>query len=423
MRTFRSAVPPALLLVATTLTAWSLHGAAQATAATAATMKSPTCAWKNEISAQTHNVDNPDSSAAYWIMPFPVRTGLSITLSGHYPDSRYFSVQVYQPKGGVFTANGVSSGLADYLVQPDPGSGNPWQHRGRAGGGFTVSIRSDAAPGEPNTLPLAPAGVTAGTGHIYYRVYLPAGGDFSRVPLPVVTYTLGGVSKQLPPCPAAPASSSTPAALAAPVAQTSAAGSVVFSRDPGIEAGLIANADSAYLAASVSPSGNGDVIVIRGKAPTTPGGSRPSPWPARHEDLQYWSMCVTLNAPPQPVVANPLPDGKTDYGCRHDTQVKLDRDGYYTLVVGTEAQRAAITKVPGATFLPFSAAQPTAPQTLFLRDMLASPDFAEAIQNVPLSGDPAATAAIMGPYYPLAGTCSLTVLRHQGAGACIGNSP
>ena len=325
-----SLVPAALLLAATTLTASSLYGSAQATAAGAATPQAPTCAWENEISVQTHNADNPDSSAAYWIMPFPVREGLSITLSGHYPDSRYFSVQVYQPKGGVFTVNGVSSGLADYLIQPDPGSGNPWQHRGRAGGSFTVSIRSDVVPGEPNTLPLAPAGVTAGTGHVFYRVYLPADRDFSRVPLPDVTFTLGGVSTQLPPCPAAAASSRTTAAQAVPAAQASAAGGVVFSRDPGIEAGLVANADSAYLAASVTPSGNGDVIVIRGKAPTTPGGSHPSHWPARDEDLQYWSMCVTLSATPWPVVANPLPGGKTDYGCRHDTQVRLDRDGDYT---------------------------------------------------------------------------------------------
>jgi hypothetical protein len=411
------------LLLAATLTSCSLHAPAQATGADAATTKSPTCAWKNEISVQTHNAGNPDNSAAYWIMPFPVREGLNITLSGHYPASRYFSVQVYQPKGGVFTVNGVSSGLADYLVQPDPGSDNPWQHRGRAGGSFTVFIRSDAAPGEPDTLPLAPAGVTTGIGHIYYRVYLPAGNDFSRLPLPVVTFALGGASKQLSPCPAAPASSSTTAAQAAPAAPAAAAGGVVFSRDPGIKSGVVANADSAYLAASVSPSGNGDVIVIRGKAPTTPGGSRPSPWPARDEDLQYWSMCVALSARPWPVVANPLPGGKTDYGCRHDTQVRLDRHGYYTLVVGTGAQRAAIAEVPGTTFLPFSAAQPTAPQTLFLRDMVASPDFAEAIQNVPLGSDPAATAAIMGPYYPLAGTCSLTVLRHQGASACIGSSP
>ncbi|HEX9354686.1 MAG TPA: hypothetical protein VF933_12840, partial [Streptosporangiaceae bacterium] len=81
---------------------------------------------------------------------------------------------MYQPGGGLFTTNGVSSALTDYLIQPDPGSVNPWQQWAQPGGSFTVTVRPDVAPGEANTLPLAPAGVTSGTGHILYRVYLPA---------------------------------------------------------------------------------------------------------------------------------------------------------------------------------------------------------------------------------------------------------
>ncbi len=107
-----------------------------------------------------------------------------------------------------------------------------------------------------------------------------------------------------------------------------------------------------------------------------------------------------------------------DYGCRNDTQTALDADGYYTYVVGTEAQRAAIAAVPDATFLPFSTAQPTARHILLLRNMLASPSFAQAIQNVPANWSPASAATVMGPYYPRAAPCPLTTLASEGAAAC-----
>lgn len=112
--------------VAAALAAVALTVPAAAVAAPAAA--APACAWATEISANALNELYPDSAAAYWVLPFPVRAGLVITLSGHYPASRYASVQVYQPGGGLFTANGVSSALTDYLIQPDPGSVNPWQH-------------------------------------------------------------------------------------------------------------------------------------------------------------------------------------------------------------------------------------------------------------------------------------------------------
>ena len=69
-------------------------------------------------------------------------------------------------------------------------------------------------------------------------------------------------------------------------------------------------------------------------------------------------MCVYLATPQTPLVANVLPGGRVDDGCRHDSQTALDRRGSYTYVVGTEAQRSVIGRIPGATFLPFSSAAP-----------------------------------------------------------------
>jgi hypothetical protein len=63
---------------------------------------------------------------------------------------------------------------------------------------------------------------------------------------------------------------------------------------------------------------------------------------------------------------------------------------------------AAISRVPGVTFLPFAAAQPTRLYVLGLRNMLVSTSFAHSPQGITKAGDPAAAAAAMGPYYPRA---------------------
>ncbi len=135
--------------------------------------------------------------------------------------------------------------------------------------------------------------------------------------------------------------------------------------------------------------------------------------------MQYCSLCNYLVTAQLPLVANQLPDRTVDYGCRHDSQVTLYRDGYYTFVVGTEAQRAAIDQIPGATFLPFSTAQPTTKHLLLLRSMLVNPSFAKAVQNVPENGNPASAAAVTGPCYPRAAICPLAPLASSGPATCL----
>ena len=88
-------------------------------------------------------------------------------------------------------------------------------------------------------------------------------------------------------------------------------------------------------------------------------------------------------------------------------------------MVGTEAQRPVIQRIPGATFLPFSTADPATPHLLFLRNMLANPGFAQAIQNVAQNGSPASAAAVMGPYYPRTAICPLSTLVRSGPRTCL----
>lgn len=349
-------------------------------------------------------------------------------MSGTFPDARYASLHVYDARTAPFTSNGVSSVLTDYRITPDQGSVNPWQLQAAPGGHFTVTLREDVAPGQVNTLPLAPLGTTSGQGYLEYRVYFPAGGDFSKVTPPTLTLEPGDPSESLTPCASRATPSTAPASTppSSPTA-TQAAPSPSATKQPAVgqleffketfEA-FTPNVDAAYVAAYLTPPGPGNVVVIRAKAPTYAAGDHPSPWPSASEDVRYWSMCVGLATATLPTVMNPLPGGGTDPGCRADDGTKLDATGEFAYVLGTEAQRAAIESIPGATFLPLSAAQPGATHILFFREILASPSFAFSPQQVTQANDPAATAAAMGPTYPRAAICPLSSLVAGGVAGC-----
>ena len=396
----------------------------------AASTSSEACPWsiKGQVStASAQNAGLPDTAAIYWLEPFQVAAGLRIVATGTFPDARYASLQVYNAVGGPFAVNGLGTALPDYQIAPDEGSVNPWQQQAAPGGGFTVTFREDVAPGEVNTLPLAPAGTTTGRGYLEYRVYLPAGGDFSKVSPPTLRLEQEGVSGPSLPCTApaptstaaAPTASATPSATAAAPSSSAARpaiGQLQFFKE-AFDA-LTPNVDAAYALAYLTPPGPGDVVVIHAKAPTYPAGEHPTPWPTASADVRYWSMCVGLATATLPTVMNPLPGGATDPGCRADEQTKLDAAGEYTYVLGTEAQRATVESVPGATFLPFSAAKPGATHVLFFREILASSSFASAVQMVTQDRDPAATAAAMGPYYPRASICAVSSLTAGGVTGC-----
>jgi hypothetical protein len=178
---------------------------------------------------------------------------------------------------------------------------------------------------------------------------------------------------------------------------------------------LLPNTDTSYAEAYFGHgASSSDVVVVTAKAPTSASGSRPSPWPSPGKDMRYWSMCLAVGTADLPTVVNTLPFGQTDYGCRDDDTTALDAAGDYTYVIGTEAQRAAIESVPGATFLPFATNQTTPVYALLLRNTLVDPAFPHTTANVTQTGDPATAAAAMGAYYPRISVCPLPVVRRSG---------
>ncbi len=378
------------------------------------------CAWPGRLSAQTDDIAFPDPAEDTFWQPIVAPAGTRIALAGRFPEARYASIQVYTPSG-------AGSSLPDYRIVPEPGSENPWQHQADSGGRFTVTIRPDPAPGQANALPM-PAGTTSQhPGYLVYRVYLPAGGAPANVPLPVLTVQQGGAARALPACRGRPAPVHFPVVSSSGSAGAGGSGAAVSPPAPleffkpaqssFNDAGL-ANADTSYALAYLTRPPAGDVVVVTAKAPAFAPGSHPSPWPARGEDVRYWSMCAGVLVHLVPIVANKLPGGATDYGCRADEATKLNAAGDYTYVLGSESQRAAISRVPGVTFLPLSTAHPAGPYLLALRNVLVSTSFPHSPESVRQASDPAAAAAGMGPYYPRAVRCPLATLTARGPQAC-----
>jgi hypothetical protein len=390
---------------------------------TGAPSPAQSCAWPYMVSVATDNNAVPDSAALYWGQPIVAGPGTRIVLSGRFPDARYASLSVYTPSGNPFTSGGTSSSLPDYRIAAEPGSVNPWQHPARPGVRFQVTIAAGAASGGLNTLPMPPGTSTEHPGYLVYRVYLPAGGISSHVPLPAIAIDSGQTARSLPPCrvhvgaeppseraPGASGPAAGNAGLAAPLAPAEF-------YVPAFGGGL-ANADTAYVAAYLIRPPAPDVVVITGKAPTFPSGNHPSPWPQAGKDMRYWSICTGVGIAHLPTVANALPGGRADYGCRADEATALNSAGEYAYVIGSEAQRNVIDSVPGATFLPFSASQPARLYFLLLRNTLVSPQFTHSVQNVTRTLSPAAAAAAMGPYYPRVFVCALRALVARGLHAC-----
>lgn len=433
----------------------------------------PVCAWWIETTPTTANVAFPDTSAAYWTMPFAATKDLTIEVTGLYADARYQSLTVYNQHGGTFTRNGVKSGLADYLLPAAEGQ-NPFTVANAAPGAeFEVTLTNDLKAGETGVLPLSDPGVSTPKaleqlfggplGFLTFRVYLPAGGDFAAVALPRVTLVQGGERTALETCPGQTGAggvkefmqSATPqvAALAsktkqqiqaalkqkqqadAAAGQESLGAQIAASNQDEFYRGsssatnsLFPNVDNAYVSAGIKPPGGSKVVVVRGLVPAGPGrtagggidgtGEQPVPWPQHQFDLRYWSMCSNVAAAPYPVVANELSDGTVGYGCAPDYQTFVDDRNRYVYVLGTESQRAAIEAVGAATFLPFSETLPETEHILILRNMLPH-DFPNAVQKAPQNGEPAAARQAMGDYYPSLVECELATFQSGGADACF----
>lgn len=148
-----------------------------------------------------------------------------------------------------------------------------------------------------------------------------------------------------------------------------------------LPAGLGENPDNKYVFTNLSHE-FGAVAEFRAKLPTTPRTLDGEPTMGTGQ-LRYWSMC-TGEA------------GTQTLGCIVDEHVPVDRKGYYTVEVSTQADKPSDKWLSrcGVAWLPWG---PLPEGLVLMRNMLPTSDFAQAIQNA----SPGTEAATMGAYYPV----------------------
>jgi hypothetical protein len=364
--------------------------------------------------ADTVNVLFPDSSAQYWTGSYRAVPGTHIRIDGVYPYARYTSWNVYDPILRPFTHK------ADVDIAPDLGSQNPFlpgadrrtpveQRR------YTLHITFDAdfKPGA-NTIYVDPSKNPAG--FFTLRVYVPDRGRDATggVGIPQVTWQPNSEGAPAFASPCRDTQKPTVSAISETYAQQDgpdtgppvpgrpspswhkftnlcqAGDDLLFENPIGDNlpdsgqrpcdnfgsGGFLSNMDNAYVYTGIS-RGYGKVLVIHGKAPafarTYPSARRmPS-----GEQLRYWSFCQND------------PFTERYIACLRDDQVKLDRDGWYTIFVSRPSDRPTCAK----NWIPWG---PQPSGTLIYRHMLPAPGFSGAIQRSSYGTEQQS----MGDYYP-----------------------
>ncbi|MEA2496720.1 MAG: hypothetical protein QOJ29_4631 [Thermoleophilaceae bacterium] len=366
--------------------------------------------------ADTINVLFPDSSAQYWTGSYRALPGTHIRIDGIYPYARYTSWNVYDPILRPFTHK------ADVDIAPDAGSANPFlpganrrtpvEQRHYT---LFITFDPDFKPG-PNTIYVDPS--KNPVCFFTLRVYVPDRGlDVTGgVGIPQVTWQPNSEGAPAVTSPCRDTQKPSISAITQAYAQQDGpdtgppvpgqpqpkwhkftnlcqAGDDLFFDNPYGDSlpdsgqspcsnfgsgGFLSNMDNAYVYTGFNRS-YGKLLVLHGKAPTFA-----RTYPRAHTmpsgvQLRYWSICQND------------PYNQRYVACLRDDQVKLDKDGFYTIVVSRPVDRPACAK----NWIPWG---PQPWGTLIYRHMLPDPGFSGAIQRASYGTEQSS----MGDYYPSA---------------------
>jgi hypothetical protein len=398
------------------------------------------CFWSvGAINGGSLNIAYPDAGANYWAALYTVPPGATLRLHGTYPHARYASVQAYNGLGAIQDA------LADFQIDPDPGSLNPFRpgvSRATNKRSFTVTLADDsrATPLDPDqrtdepasdALHTAPPGDTPGGVRIVlWRVYVPDNGTDLRggveLPQPELTLSDGTVltgqaacdalTSQVPRLP-------DPSALLIPEDQYNAlryqpgkpawfpaepdpVWRVQYNRDYLLalytgedipnppksgQTGFFPNLHNQYARAALNRK-LGKVVALRGKMATTPATSDGERKLGRTQ-LRYQSFCMN-----ESVLTTRVMD------CVYDEQVPLHGHRRYLVVTSRRADRPDnATRKCGVAWVRWSKRGDGGTDHDFgwmqVRNMLPSPSFHHAVQDTRVPGD---EHEVLGPYLPKA---------------------
>jgi hypothetical protein len=363
-----------------------------------------------------------ETNADYWITGYAPAPGTRLRIEGEFPFSRFMGFNLYDAAARPLEA------LADREIEPDPGSVNPFRAGGSrfaASRSYTVFVEFGPPPAEPEPNTLYTGDSPGGT--FWYRVYMPDHGRDRKggAPIPRVTLEPAGDTDGPPPLGQLEACGELQApylhdvppliaeAPAVPVLPTGnpypgrnppnwrlfvnfgrGAADIMLDNETGEdfhEAALEPQSDgpgffsSAHIAYVFAPTsrGHGEMLVLRGRAPSFADTRDGSPRMPRGKQTRYWSLCQYEPAT-QRVIA-----------CRTDDRVKVNRRGNYRIVISTASQRPRNAKRRcGVTWLPWG---PATQGLLIYRQLLARKSFRQAIARIP---EPGAEREVMRRYYP-----------------------
>ncbi len=408
-----------LLLSATQAQAAPAQGAAAAKAMTAPIPGPRTCFWyRGPFNTDPYiNVAYPDKGAFYWSAIVTIPKDAHLQIKGQFAHSRYMSFVSYKANG-----QAVES-LPDYRIKPDVGSTNPFlvggdRNAAKRNYSVNVALRADdkeagagqMVAGDGRNILAAPI-QESGAISIVYRIYVNdkahpvSGGE----PLPSAELTLADGRVLTGEAACAALNSRQPfvadiTALGVPFAtyrtlkdqkdrpvtwpaqpdiewHVQHSRPAIFSIFTGNHEAMTArgggefypNPDNRYLRGYISTK-FGPVLMLKGKMPTTPKTANGDAKMGEGE-LRYWSLCSDM------VMVN---SRTTD--CLYDEEVPLDSKRNYIIIASKEKDRPRNARPEcGIAWirLPDNGDSVGDPDIsiLSIRNMLAKPDFAGAIQN------------------------------------------
>jgi hypothetical protein len=379
------------------------------------------------------NLAYPDSAVFYWAAVFSTPAGAQLTLSGDFAHARYQSFISYDERGRPIES------LADYLIQPDAGSTNPYvmsSNRNAESRSYAVEL-FNATPGveravgklnrEAGSNALHAPEYGDGQQTIIYRIYLPDEGKWPdggvALPTPNLVLEDGSVQSGQDACamlntdqrlqvtadavgipppeyrklisqPDKPDTrpAEIPAKWFIQLDRPSLLG--IYTGDINDDArrsegGFYPNLDNHYIRTIINRK-HGKVFMVRGKMPQTPTTYHGDDY-MEEGDMRYWSICSNQG------FANTRVND-----CLFDEEIPLDANGFYTVMISRESDRPRnAIKECGIAWLPMAddgdGMFDDDVTVVQIRQMLAAPEFEHAISLV---GKQSELEAVSGPYMP-----------------------
>lgn len=379
------------------------------------------------------NLAYPDAAVFYWAAVFSMPEGSRLQLTGDFAHARYQSFISYDERGRPIES------LADYLIQPDSASSNPYvlaTNRNAEDRSYSVQIINEAPAEERN---IGEYNRDASSNELYapayagaqqvviYRIYLPDEGKWpdGGVPLPSPQVTLqdGSVLSGSDACgelnttqrlqvtadavgipphqyrelitqPGRPDTwpAEIPARWFIQLDRPSLLG--IYTGDINDDArrsegGFYPNLDNHYIRTIINRK-HGKVFMVRGKMPVTPKTYHGDDF-MEEGDMRYWSICSNQG------FANTRVND-----CLFDEEIPLDKNGFYTVMISRAADRPRnAIKQCGIAWLPMAddgdGMFDDDVTIVQIREMLAAPEYKHAIHLVRKQSE---LEAVMGPYMP-----------------------